>query len=279
MPIAQLADNTCRLFSLRKIIDGVLSDIPAPENGVRDKSTSRRKIQGQISLKNVSYTPPETERPTLNDVSLNIEAGERIALIGRNGCGKSTLMKLMACLHTPQSGKLLFDGYDSSQYAPRMLRWQIGFMEQDIVLMKGSIRDNICLGLNKVDDQKLVQAANLAGLGKFIKNHPDGFDANVGPRGEFLSAGQRQALALARVLMRPHPIMILDEPTSLMDQSAEAHVISTLKALPRDVSIIVSTHRLKLLEAVDRVITMDEGKIVGDTPKEALLKSQSAKTA
>ncbi|RFB05095.1 ATP-binding cassette domain-containing protein [Parvularcula marina] len=280
MPIAQLTDNICKLLGTAAVINRTLADLPEEEPSARDLTSNRRSFSGKIATRSVSYTHPDTERPALEGMNLEINAGERIALVGRNGSGKSTLLRLLSCIYAPSTGTMLYDDHEASQYGARFLRRQIGYLDQDVVLVQGSLRDNICLGLTEIDEQQLARAVQLSGVDRFARLHPQGYGMNVGPRGSALSAGEKQSVGLARLFMRDCRVLVLDEPTSMMDQSAEAHIIEALKALPSDITIIVSTHRLRLLNAVDRVITLDAGRIVKDsTVKELMAMQAPAKSA
>jgi ATP-binding cassette subfamily C protein LapB len=154
-----------------------------------------------------------------------------------------------------------------------MLRQSIGFMSQDTVLMNDSIRANICAGTEKFDEDKFNHAVEISGVAQFCKNHPQGFNLNVGPRGEHLSGGERQAVGLARAILQNPAVLLLDEPTSAMDNSAENNLIKILPEFLSDKTVIIATHRMQLLKLVDRIIWMDNGRIVADGPKDEVLSS------
>jgi ATP-binding cassette subfamily C protein LapB len=232
----------------------------------------RPNIEGVIEFKNVDFHYPNQTQPILNNVSFKINAGERVGIIGRIGSGKSTIAKLILMLYRPDKGSIQIDGTDYLQLNPADLRRQIGYAPQDIVLFYGSIKDNIRIGAPYASDEKILKAAEISGVVKFTKNHPEGFDRQVGERGNQLSAGQRQAIAIARaILLSPH-ILIFDEPTASMDDGSETMVRENIKNhLKKNTTLILVTHKVSMLDMVDRLIVLDNGRIVADGTKEAVL--------
>ncbi|MFM2422638.1 MAG: hypothetical protein RL291_1168, partial [Pseudomonadota bacterium] len=206
-----------------------------------------------------------------------ITAGERIGLIGRVGSGKSTIGKLIAGLYRPASGTILLDGLDAQQFEPAEIRRAVGYLAQDADLFAGTIRDNILLGSPGATEDEIMDAARIAGVTGFTATHPLGLALPLGERGDGLSGGQRQAIALARMLLRQPKILILDEPTAAMDMTTEAQVIANLKAAHRPgQTLIIATHRISLLDLVDRIIVVDGGRIVADGPKAQVLAALKA---
>ncbi len=232
----------------------------------------RPNLKGVIEFKNVEFHYPDQTQPILNNISFKIAAGERVGVIGRIGSGKSTIAKLILGLYRPDKGSIYIDGTDYLQLNPADLRRQIGYVPQDVVLFYGSIKDNIRMGAPYVDDEKVLKAAELSGAIHFTKIHPEGFDKQVGERGNRLSAGQRQAVAMARaVLLSPH-ILLFDEPTASMDDGSEVHLRQNLKNyMDENTTLILVTHKLSMLDIVDRLIVLDNGRIVADGPKEAVI--------
>lgn len=232
----------------------------------------RPHIEGAIEFKNVEFHYPNQSQPILNNISFKITAGERVAIIGRIGSGKSTIAKLILALYRPDKGSIHIDGTDYLQLNPADLRRQVGYVPQDIVLFYGSIKDNIRMGAPYASDEKILKAAKLAGVTQFTENHPEGFDRQVGERGNRLSAGQRQAVAMARAVLLSPPILILDEPTASMDDSSEAQLRQNIKNyIDKNTTLILVTHKVSMLELVDRLIVLDNGRIVADGSKEAVL--------
>ncbi len=190
-----------------------------------------------------------------------------MAILGRVGSGKTTLQKLVLGLYEPSSGALRIDGVDIRQLDPAELRRNIGYAPQDAILFYGTLRDNICLGRSFAQDAEIIAAADLAGIVGFVNGHPLGFDMPVGERGESLSGGQRQGVALARAVLGDPPILLLDEPTGAMDFSTEEGVRQRLARYAAGKTLVLVTHRTSLLDLVDRVVVIDGGKVVADGPK------------
>ncbi len=231
---------------------------------------SRPQMRGKISFDKVRFGYPDATVETLSNVSFTIQPGERVAILGRNGSGKSTVARLMTGLYQPNGGAVLMDDTDIRQIDPGDLRRNIGVMLQDIWLFSGSLRDNIAIGAAYPSDAAVLKAAQIAGVDAFVARHQQGYDMLLAERGEGLSGGQRQSIALARALIDTPAVLLLDEPTSAMDVQAEAGVIARLKAGLGDTTLIIITHRPSLLELVDRVIIIDQGGIVLDGPKALL---------
>ena len=236
----------------------------------------RRELRGDIEFRNVHFTYPGRQDSALDGVSFKIAAGERVALIGKVGSGKSTIERLMLGLYQPGEGAVLLDGIDLRQLDPADVRRNAGYVSQDTTLFFGSLRENIAFGLPHADDAAIVNAASIAGLGEFVNRHPRGFDMAVGERGESLSGGQRQGVGIARAVLHNAPILLLDEPTSAMDFSTEAHVTAQLTEFARGKTMILVTHRTSLLPLATRVIVIDQGKVMADGPREQILQALAA---
>lgn len=234
---------------------------------------STPRIRGSVQFRGVSFTYPGQESTALSDVSFTIGASEKVALLGPIGSGKTTVNKLVLGLFRPQEGSILIDGRDIRQIDPSELRKNIGVVPQDVMLFYGNLKDNLLFGSPAVTDREILLASWVSGVEMFANTHPKGFDMPIGERGSFLSSGQRQAVAIARAIIKDPPILVLDEPTASMDHVIEEHIKKNLAALVKDKTVILTTHRTPLLSLVDRLIVIDRGKIVADGPKEMVLKA------
>ena len=232
---------------------------------------SRGRLKGSIDFREVSFSYPGQTTPSLRNVNLSIKAGEKVAILGRIGSGKTTLEKLILGLYRPSEGAVLVDGIDLRQLDPAELRHQIGYVQQDIMLFYGTLRENITMGAPLSTDADVVRAAEVGGILSLVNQHPQGFDMLVGERGESLSGGQRQGVAIARAVINAPPILLLDEPTSSMDYSSEDDIKRRLTEFAADKTVVLISHRTSLLDLVDRIIVMDGGKIVADGPKEQVI--------
>ncbi|TVQ68514.1 MAG: type I secretion system permease/ATPase [Oceanospirillales bacterium] len=259
--LAQYHHASTAMQSLNELMD---RPVERPEG----KSwTSRPALKGDIEFKHVNFRYPDDERLAINDMSFKIKSGEHVAILGRNGSGKTTLEKLILGLYAPESGSVLVDGVDLRQIDPAELRHQIGYVPQDISMFFGTLKENIVVGCPQAEDHQILKAANLSGLAPFINAHPAGFDMQVGERGQLLSGGQRQSIAIARALINDPPILLMDEPTGSLDHSSEEQFKQNLTRFSQDKTLLVITHRSSLLSLVDRIIVIDGGRIVADGPK------------
>lgn len=236
----------------------------------------RKDFRGEIEFRNVKFAYPGRDYAALDGVSFRIQPGDRVALIGKVGSGKSTLEKLMLGLYQPTEGAVLIDGIDLRQLDPADVRRNMACVSQDVMLFNGSLRENIAFGLPYAEDQAIVQAAEIAGLSDFVNRHPRGFDMPVGERGEGLSGGQRQSVGIARAVLHNAPILLLDEPTSAMDFSTEAAVTNRVSEFAHDKTVVLVTHRTSMLSLVNRVIVVDNGKIVADGPRDRIMEALQA---
>lgn len=234
---------------------------------------SRDSFRGEIEFRHVSFAYPGSDVASVSDISFKVKPGERVAILGRVGSGKSTLQKLAMGLYQPTSGSILVDGIDLRQLDPSELRAQVGYVPQDVTLFYGSLRDNLTLSHSNVPDAALVRAAEIANLSDYINRHPQGFDMLVGERGESLSGGQRKCVALARAVIHNPPILLMDEPTGSMDHSTEAGVKQQLQDYVEGRTWMVVTHRNSLLEMVDRILVVDNGKLVADGPRDSVIQA------
>jgi ATP-binding cassette subfamily C protein LapB len=233
----------------------------------------RPKLEGNVEFRNVSFKYPGVEHAALEKVSFRIKAGERVAMIGRIGSGKSTIEKLLLGLYQPTDGAILLDGVDINQIDPVDLRRNTGYVPQDVMLFAGSVRDNILVGSPRASDADMLRAARLAGVDQFVNLHPSGFDMPVGERGQALSGGQKQSIAIARALLHQPQLLIMDEPSNSMDNASEEQFKRQLKSVIEGRTLLMVTHKMSLLTLVDRLIVIDQGQVVADGPKETVLEA------
>lgn len=275
-PLAQIANVMTRLVSAKasfKALDEFMSlplDRP-PES----RFLSKEKMQGKIEFRHASFAYPNQQQQVLKDLSFTIKPGEKVALLGKIGSGKSTVARLLMGLYSPASGSVLMDDTDVRQIDPFDLRRNVSFVMQDSWLFSGTVRDNIASGAAHVSDEQLLKASQIAGVHDFLGEHPQGYDLTLRERGEGLSGGQRQAITIARGLVGNHLVLVMDEPTSMMDTSSELRFVQRMKEHVKDKTFIVITHRNAMLNLVDRVIIFDNGAIVADGPKSILEKGRA----
>lgn len=249
-----------------------LMDLPQ-ERKKGDQFLSREEFRGDIEFKNVSFTYPGAEIKSLDDVSFKIKAGEHVAILGRVGSGKSTMQKLCMGLYQPTEGSIMVDGIDLRQLDPTEFRARVGYVPQEVTLFYGSLRENLVLSHPEATDRDLVRSAEIAGMLEFINRHPRGFDMPIGERGESLSGGQRKSAGLARAMVSDPSILLMDEPTGSMDASTEAEVKEHLGGILDGRTWLVVTHRNSLLEMVDRIIVVDNGRLVADGPRDQVVEA------
>ncbi len=271
-PTSNIVSLLGRASMLSSILRKAQKLMEASEEAAGD--TTRQPLKKQaapIAFKNVSFQFDGSEQRCLDDICLTIKPGEKVGIIGRNGSGKSTLLRMIPRFLEPTAGTILFDHFNLKQYDPMQLRRTMAYMPQDNILFDRSLRDNICLGVGEVDAARLFEVGKITGLNEFVAAHPQGYGLMVGPRGERLSGGERQAVCLARTLVDDAPILLLDEPTSAMDNSLEAHFVRTCKEEVAEKTLVLTTHRTHLLKLVDRVIWLDKGKVIADGPRDKVL--------
>jgi ATP-binding cassette subfamily C protein LapB len=267
-PIAQVAGLMAHYHHATTAFQG-LEDIMAKsrERPQGHQFVSRARLRGRIELKNVDFSYPKQETASLAGISMKIEAGERIALLGRVGSGKSTLLKLLLGLYQPTAGAILIDDADLRQLDPAEVRRDMGYVQQDVTLFYATLRENIALGIPNASDDAILAAARAAGIDAWIGLHPEGLGMSIGERGESLSGGQRQGVAIARAMLQDPAIMLLDEPTGAMDHASEEVVKAELQRRCAGKTLLLVTHRTSLLDLVDRIVVIDQGRIVADGPK------------
>lgn len=271
-PLSQLASAMSRANGAREAyrsLSAVMNPVEGEAKEVRAR-LSRPHLAGHVELKGVSYTFPGANSPILKDLSLNIPAGQKVAIVGRMGSGKSTMSRLISGLIEPSEGAVLIDGVDLRQIDASDVRRNVGVMLQETWLFSGSVKENLQMGFYEYDDAHILNIAKVSGVDDFVASHPQGYDMELRERGEGLSGGQRQSINLARALLHDPNLLILDEPTSSMDTATEKAVIGRLKSWAGNRTLIMVTHRNSLLELADRVLVMDQGTVVADTTPEKL---------
>jgi len=274
-PLGQIVGMVLRydkaMIALRNIDE--IMDMKTEKEGVG--LLSRPNLTGDIEFKDVFFSYKGQNLETLKNINLTIKQGEKVAILGKIGCGKSTLTKLILNLYSPTKGSVLIDKTDVRQISSPDLRHAIGVVPQEAFLFMGTVKDNITVSQQFVTDEEVIAAAKLAGVHDFLGKHEAGYDLIVGERGEGLSGGERQSITLARALISNPGIIIMDEPTNSMDRQTENQFIKKMNTIKEDKTLIIVTHKTALLALVDRVIIVDDGKIIADGPKEKVLSSKA----
>jgi ATP-binding cassette, subfamily C, bacterial LapB len=271
-PLAQIVGLLMQYQNARLALTSLETTMTQPtERGGETAFVHRPEIRGEIEFRDVTFSYSEKTEPALKGVSFRIQPGERVIVIGRVGSGKTTLQKLMMGLFTPTTGAVLVDGVDLRQLDPADLRRNVGYVSQDSMLFYGTLRENIAIGAPYADDRALIEAAEMGGLTEFVNRHAEGFDMLIGERGESLSGGQRQGVAIARAMLLDPPILLLDEPTSSMDFSSEAQFKDRLRRFAEQKTLVVVTHRTSLIDLANRIIVVDAGRIVADGPRDQVV--------
>nr|WP_239060039.1 type I secretion system permease/ATPase [Alteromonas genovensis] len=271
-PVSQAASLLAQ-FHHAETAKNALDEIMAmpSESGSNKQIKSNVVLRGNIEANQLCFKYPDENVLALKDINFSIKQGEHVAILGKNGCGKSTLNKLIMGFYRPESGQLLMDGIDLQQYDPTLLRKQIGYVPQELSLFYGTLKDNIMPENLNMDDSDFWEILSQCGLAKLVNSSANGVEQIVGERGSLLSGGQRQAVAMARALVRDPAIYIMDEPTSAMDSTNEAQMKETIKAATEGKTLIINTHRTTLLDLVERVIVVENGKVIADGKKEDVL--------
>jgi ATP-binding cassette subfamily C protein LapB len=253
----------------KNALDDIMS-LPS-EGGVNKQVKNASQLSGNLDVKQLCFRYPDENVLALKDINFSIKQGEHVAILGKNGCGKSTLNRLLMGFYKAESGQVLLDEIDMKQYEPVLLRQNIGYVPQDVNLFSGTLKENISPAHKDVDDERLWEIAKQCGLSKVVNSHGNGFEQQVGEGGKQLSGGQRQSVSLARALIYNPAIFIMDEPTSAMDSANEAMMKETIREAIKGKTFILNTHRTTLLDLVDRVIVIENGKIIADGKKEDVL--------
>ena len=275
-PLTQISQLLSRLeatrTAYRQLQPMMEQPLEGPESG---QGISLAKLAGKVEFRGVSFRYPKAAQKTLNNLNFTITAGERVGVLGRVGSGKSTLARLILGLYPPEEGLVLLDGTDIRQLDPSFRR-MMGVALQESVLLTGTVRENITLGRVGIDDAAMLRATDVSGTHAFMGHVANGYDLKLQDRGEGLSGGQRQSIAIARALAGDPSLVLMDEPTSAMDAQSEEMLIQRLGEEVAGKTLIVITHRPQLLKLVDRIMVMDGGRIVMDGPRDAIIQQLNA---
>jgi ATP-binding cassette subfamily C protein LapB len=234
--------------------------------------------RGGFAFHQVDFVYPGSDQKVLSGLSFSVQPGERVGVIGRIGSGKTTIGRLLGALYPPTAGSLMIDGIDIRQYHPAVVRTAVAVASQAADLFSGSVKENLLMGNPEASDAEIIEVARRTGVDEFVSRHPRGYDMPVGERGGNLSGGQRQAVAIARLLLARPKIIFLDEPSGAMDLASERRLINNLAtAFGPETTIVISTHRYSMLELVDRLIVLDAGRVIADGPKAAVIEELQKK--
>jgi ATP-binding cassette, subfamily C, bacterial LapB len=278
-PLGQIAQLMSRMTATRTAYRQLNALMQQPVEGPQGEALRPGRVAGAIEFRNVAFRYPGAAERALDGISFAIKPGEKIALLGRVGSGKSTIAKMILGLYPPEDGLVLIDGTDIRQLDPPTLRANTGAAMQDSVLFSGSVRDNVILGRPEHGDEELMRVSAISGTHAFIGQTANGYDLRLADRGDGLSGGQRQSIAIARALVGQPQILIFDEPSSAMDQQTETALIERLRMELKSRTVILVTHRPPLLALVDRIILLDRGKVIADGPRDAIIAKLSPQRA
>ncbi|MEM9436653.1 MAG: type I secretion system permease/ATPase [Pseudomonadota bacterium] len=271
-PLTQLAGIMARWSNVQTALQGLEKVMEADQDRAEGRTYLRReKISGAYELRDVTFRYEEDGAPTLEIAGIAVAPGEKVAVLGLNGTGKTTMLKLLSGLYQPTSGRVLLDGTDIGQIDPRDLRRSVGYLSQDVRLFSGTLRDNLNLSQLERDDDRLLAALDFAGLGPFVRAHHKGLDLDIRDAGEGLSMGQRQSIGWARIWLQDPSVVLLDEPTAALDQTLETALIRRLERWLEGRTAICATHRVPILQLMDRTFILQNGRLAVDGPKDAVL--------
>jgi ATP-binding cassette subfamily C protein LapB len=271
-PLAALSSTMSKWTNVKAALDGLeaIADAEQAEEAGR-RYLRRDQLTGAFELRNIEFRYDPQSAATVEIQGLSIPAGQHIAVLGTNGSGKSTLLRILAGLYQPSAGRILIDGVDMGQVHPRDLRRGIGYLGQEVRLFAGTLRDNMNMTQLERDDDRLLEALDFSGMGQVVRAHPRGLDLEIKEMGEGLSVGQRQSIGWARLWLQDPAVAILDEPTAALDQTLETTLVSRLKVWLEGRTAIIATHRVPILQLTARTIILQNGRLVVDGPREAVL--------
>lgn len=280
-PLGQVVGLAVRFQQAKAALQSLnkLMEMPVDRDASREY-LAKPLLTGQLTLKDVSFAypapPMQPNPPVLQGINLSIKPGERVAILGRIGSGKSTLLRVMARLYLPVAGQMFTDGLDVNQVDPADWRKAVGYVGQEARLFYGSLRENVMLGRPEATAEEFLRVLRLTGLDQVAARHPQGINLPIGEMGEGLSGGQRQLVSLARSLLARPALLLLDEPTSAMDAQTETLFLQHLLRATKGQTLVVVTHRPSVLTLVERILVVDDGKVVADGPKEQILAAMNS---
>ena len=275
-PMNQVAGIITRFHHSKSAFSAIDRVMQLPTERPKNKNFLKRSnLSSDIEFVNVGFSYPHQQISALKEVSFKINEGEKVAILGQTGSGKSTIQRLIMGFYNATEGSILLGNTDINQLDPQDIREKIGYVPQEVSLFSGTIRQNINLGSQLKKDEEILMAAEIAGVSKFINKHPMGFDLDVGERGTNLSGGQRQGLGIARAILSGGKTLIFDEPTASMDNSSEKLFIEKFVPFIRDRTLVLITHKASMLSLVDRIIVLDRGELLTDGPKKRVLEMLS----
>ncbi len=269
-PFNQLVGNWRNYTNCRQALKR-LDTVFALAEDRTERSIRLNRPQGRLTLEGASFGYEQGRPPVIDNVSMEIKPPGMLGVVGRNGCGKTTLLKMMQGLYAPSSGRVLLDGGDTSQFSRQDLASWVGYVPQECFLFTGTIRENIAITNSEASDEDIVKVATLAGVHEYVLDLPDGYATEIGEAGSRLSGGQRQRIAIARALLPDPPILLLDEVSGNLDMQAEIALRDTLRELARDHTIVVVTHTPVLLRACNNIMALDKGRIAMAGPTQEIL--------
>ena len=271
-PLTQLSGTMARWSNVKSALNGLDTIAEAEQDSAPDRTYLRREsIDGGFELREVQFGYDEGAAPVLDIPALSLQPGQKLAVLGANGSGKSTFLKLLSGLYAPMKGRVMLDGADMHQIEPRDLRRLIGYLGQDVRLFTGSLRENLNLTLLERNDDRLLAALDFAGLGQFVKSHPKGLDLEIRDGGQGLSQGQRQSIGWARLWLQDPKVCLLDEPTAALDQTLEKTLVSRLESWLEGRTAVIATHRVPILQLTDRTMILQNGRLAVDGPRDQVL--------
>lgn len=271
-PLTQLSGTMARWTNVKTALEGLDAIATAPQDAGEDRNFLRRpEIRGDFALREVQFRYDAEGAPTLDLPAVDVRIRQKIAVLGANGSGKSTFLKLLAGLYAPSQGRILLDAAEMCQIDPRDIRRSVGYLGQDVRLFAGTLRDNLNLGGLERDDDRLLAALDFAGLGTFVRGHHRGLDLEIRDGGEGLSVGQRQSIGWARLWLQDPSVCLLDEPTAALDQALETALVGRLQGWLAGRTAVVATHRMPIVGLADRCMVFHQGRLKVDGPREQVM--------